>query len=152
MKNILITSFALLLLTAFGCQSDGNVHAIMSDEAQRQEVYNMIVDNDEMQQEMMQVMRDKNSEGMMENGMMGEHGMMGKDGMMGSMNRGQMQQMMQQMMDDCAQDSANCSMMSKMMLGNSSMMHNMMMQMHEKGMMNEACYQQMMSNMSKMEK
>ncbi len=152
MKNILITSFALLLLIAFGCQSDGNVHAIMSDEAQRQEVYNMIVDNDEMQQEMMQVMRDKNSEGMMENGMMGEHGMMGKDGMMGSMNRGQMQQMMKRMMDDCAQDSANCTMMSKMMMGNSSMMHNMMMQMREKGMMDEACYQQMMMNMSKMEK
>jgi hypothetical protein len=144
MKNILITSFAILLVSFSGCQSDGNVQAIMSDEAQRKEVYNMIVDNDEMQQEMMQVMRDKNSQGMMGNGMMGD------GGMMGNMNQEQMQQMMQRMMDDCAQDSTNCAMMSKMMMGNSSMMHNMMMQMRKKGMMDEGCYQKMMSNMGQM--
>ncbi|RIJ42040.1 hypothetical protein [Pontibacter oryzae] len=107
----------------------------------------MIMDNDEMQQEMMQVMRNKNSEGKL-----GDGGMMANDGKMGSMSQEQLQQMMQRMLDDCAQDSANCTIMSKMMMSNSSIIYSMMMQMHEKGTMDEACYQQMKVNMHKMDK
>ncbi|WP_299761289.1 hypothetical protein [uncultured Pontibacter sp.] len=155
MKTTIVNSIILLLLSITACQQEASVQTIMQNEAQRKEVYNMILEDDEMNKEMMQVMREKNSGDMMgDAGMMGKgHMMMGDSaGMMGGMDQGQMRNMMQQMMAACAQDSANCSMMSGMMMGNSDMMRNMMQQMRQKGMIDDACMQQMVNSMSQMKK
>ncbi|MCJ8163372.1 hypothetical protein MKJ04_00860 [Pontibacter sp. E15-1] len=154
MRNAILVTFVILVIGATACQPEASVQTVMDNEAQRKEVYNMILDNDEMHQEMMQTMRDKNMGDMMgDGGMMGKGRMMGDSaGMMAGMDKSQMQMMMQKMMDDCAKDTANCTMMSGMMMQHGSMMQHMMQQMRKKGMMDEGCYQKMMSNMSQMKK
>ena len=150
MRNILLTSMLLMLLAVTGCQREANVQQIIGSEAQRREVYTAIMENPEMRTEMMQMMREHPQSDMMgEGGMMnGNHMMMGDSaGMMGSMNQENMQSMMRQMIERCETDTAACNMMSRMMMGHSGMMNKMMQRMHERGMVDEACMQQMMRNM-----
>jgi hypothetical protein len=144
MKKMLFGFGSLLLFGAASCQQEASVQSVMENEAQRKEVYTMIMENPEMHQEMVQSMRTHN---------MGDNGMMGKDHkMMGDSTHHMMEgknkhMMMQKMMDDCAKDSANCTMMSKMMMEHKPMMMQMMQQMRQKGMMDEACMQKMMQQM-----
>ena len=112
----------LLLFGAVSCQQQATVQRVMENEAQRKEVYTMIMENPEMHKEMMQTMKSHHM-----GDMKGESGMMGKDHkMMG--------------------DSAHHRMEGK----NMHMMMQMMQQMREKGMMDEACMQKMMQNMQQM--
>ncbi|WP_161889511.1 hypothetical protein [Pontibacter russatus] len=148
MKNFMSVVAALFLFTTAGCQREATVQEVMNTEERRKEVYAMIMDNPEMRQEMMQTMRQHPEGGMMmgRGRMMSEDTtgmMMGDTAMMGGMNREKMHQMVQQMMAACAQDSANCSMMSRMIMNHRQMMQGMMRQMRQRGMMDEACYQQM---------
>ncbi len=154
MKRLTPIITACMVVGLLSCQREASVQQVMENEAQRQEVYSMIIDNPEMHKEMMQVMREHKMEGMMgDGGMMGkDHHMMGGDSAMhmkGGMDHSKMQGMMQQMTAACAQDSANCNMMTKMMMNNRPMMMQMMQQMHKGGMMDDACMQRMKQQMPK---
>jgi hypothetical protein len=150
MKNYLLLLFAAVLISATGCQKDVNMQKVMENEAQRKEVFDIIIQNPEMHKQLMaehkksgkmDMMMDKHK---MEKGMM-----MKKDStqMMGGMDKAKMHQMMQKMMKDCSTDPENCEMMSKMMMDNREMMMNMMQKMHQGGMIDDACMQKMKQKM-----
>ncbi|WP_460926009.1 hypothetical protein [Pontibacter brevis] len=144
MKGTMLTMLLAAGIWLTGCQSSANVEEVLEDESQRRELYSTILNNESYRTEMTAMMRDAPAGGMMGNGQHME-GMMGSDGMMMNQNP---EGMMQQMMARCETDTAACNMMSRMMMRNSGMMQNMMQRMHENGMMDEACMQQMMRNMN----
>jgi hypothetical protein len=146
MKNYFKIMIAIMLLAATGCQTSESAQAMLQDENERRDVYNTILENVEMRNEMIAMMRERNIEGMMgQGGMMRGGGMMGDTTGMRSMNRQQMQARMQEMMAQCETDTTACNMMSQMMLKNRAMLGNMMQRMQQRGMMDADCYQQMMS-------
>ncbi|MBD1396468.1 hypothetical protein H9Q13_04770 [Pontibacter sp. JH31] len=138
----LLTFF--LPLALLGCQQSDDAQGMLQNENERQKVYNTILENEEMRNELMAVMRERN----MGEGMMGQRGMMQGGGMVGDTSgmagmHQQMQAQMKQMMQLCETDSAACSNMTRMMLANRALMGNMMQQMR-KGGMEQGCLQQMM--------
>ena len=151
MKRLIPILTTCLVVSLLSCQREATVQQVMDNEAQRREVYSMIMENPELHKEMMQVMQEHKMDGMMGEGMMGkDHHMMGGDSAMhmkGGMDHSKMQGMMQQMMAACAKDSANCNMMAKMMMNNRPMMMQMMQQMQKGGMMDDACLQRMKQKM-----
>lgn len=147
MKETVLTILLATGVWLTGCQSSTNVQDVLEDESQRRELYSTILNNDSLRTEMMAMMHNTQTDGMMGNK---EHmkGMMGSGGMMMNHNQEAMQDMMQQMMAQCETDTAACNMMSRMMMRHSGMMQNMMQRMHENGMMDAPCMQQMMRNMN----
>ena len=149
MKKYLTFLTAVLLLSLTGCQGSENAQTMLQDENERQQVYNTILENEEMRNELMVQMRERNLSG----GMMGRDGMAGNRGMVGdttgmsSMNRQQMQAHMQQMIALCETDSAACKEMSRMMLENRALMGNMMQRMRQGGM-EQGCLQEMLRQLN----
>ncbi|WP_299700570.1 hypothetical protein [uncultured Pontibacter sp.] len=146
MKKYLLPFLALLLISISGCQNSDNAQTMLQDENERQQVYNTILENEEMRNELMVQMRERNmGESMMgRGGMAGNRGMVGDTTGMSSMNRQQMQARMQEMMAQCDTDTAACTMMSEMMLQNRALMGNMMRQIRQRGQMDQGCMQQLM--------
>lgn len=146
MKKYLTFFTAVLILAMSGCQSSENAQTMLQDENERQQVYNTILENEEMRNELMAQMRERNMSG----GMMGRDGMAGNRGMVGdtagmsSWDHQQMQARMQEMMAQCGTDTAACTMMSEMMLQNRALMGNMMRQIRQRGQMDQGCMQQLM--------
>ncbi|GAB3200861.1 hypothetical protein ABID22_003173 [Pontibacter aydingkolensis] len=148
MKNLLFATTAFLLLVSTGCQRTDDARVMLHDKNERREVYATILDNEEMRNEMMDMMGERNMSGPMgRGGMMQGGGMMGDTMRMGGMNRQQMQVRMQEMMAQCETDTAACNMMAQMMMQHRGMMGNMMQRMQQRGMVDSDCYQQMMNNM-----
>jgi lipoprotein NlpI len=149
MKKYLIFFTMVVLLSMAGCQGSENAQEMLQNENKRQQVYNTILEDEEMRNEMMALMREHNMSG----GMMGRGGMAGNRGMVGDttgmsrMNRQQLQARMQQMMALCETDSAACKEMTGIMLENRALMGNMMQRMREGGMQ-EGCLQQMLRQLN----
>ena len=126
MKNTIKIVILLMMTGLFtACQEPQSTEEVLADETQRKEVMQTIVNNDEMMMEMMGVMMNS------------------KDGkMMLSRNKEMMGMMMdnQQMMKDMSK--ANPDMMQ-------GMMQNMMDMMHQKGMMDDECYENGMNMIKK---
>lgn len=130
-----------------GCQPSVKVEKVLEDESQRRELYSTILNNDTYRTEMIAMMRDAPAGGMMKNrGHMDK--MMGSEGMMMNQSPKAMEDMMQQMMARCETDTAGCNMMARMMMRHNGMMQHMMQHMQEKGMVDQACMQQMMKHMN----
>ncbi|WP_299761286.1 hypothetical protein [uncultured Pontibacter sp.] len=123
MKSYFVLLLAVALISATGCQKDVNVQKVMENEAQRKEVFDIIIQNPEMHK---QLMSEHMKSGKMEM-------MMDKD----KMHKGMM------MKNDSAETMGGM---------NKTKMHQMMENMRQKGVMDEACYQQVMMNMKKMDK
>jgi hypothetical protein len=145
MKKYVTLLATIVLLATTSCQRSDNAQEMLQNENERRQVYNTILDNEEMRNELMTEMRERN----MGSGMMGQGGMAGNRGMVGDtagmsgMNRQQMQAHMQQMMALCDTDSVACKEMSQMMLENRALMGSMMQRMRQGGM-GQGCLQQMM--------
>ncbi|MDX5418657.1 MAG: hypothetical protein LPK09_05525, partial [Hymenobacteraceae bacterium] len=135
MKKLFQILTAILLLVLVGCQKPDTAQSMLQNENERQEVYNTILESEEMRNELMAEMRERNmGEGMMgRGGMMQGGGMMGDTTGMGGMHRQQMQARMQQMMALCDSDSTACNEMTRMMLENRALMGNMMKRMRQGG-------------------
>ena len=140
MKKLSFYSVAVLLLTASACQHKDVAQELLQDENERRQVYTTILENEQMRNELMVMMRDRNTHGPMGMGDRG-HDSMG----MADMHRRQMQIEMQRMMSICETDTAACNMMSQTMLQNHALMGSLMQNMHRRGNMSSDCLQQFKS-------
>lgn len=149
MRKIFIPLLPCLFLAASACQNSDTAQGMLQNENERQEVYNTILENEEMRNELMAEMRERN----MGEGMMGRRGMMQGGGMVGDtsgmtgMHQQQMQAQIKQMMQLCETDTAACREMTDLMLQSRSIMGNMMLGIQRRGMMDTGCLQQMMRQM-----
>lgn len=138
MRKHLFPFLALLLLGISSCQNSDNAQAMLQDESQRRQVFNTIIENEEMRNEFMGMMRAYNMSGPMgQGGMMHERGAVGDTTGMGDINRQQMQANMQQVMAMCETDTAACNLMSQMMLQH----------MQQRGLIDTTCMQQIQKRM-----
>lgn len=133
------------MINISSCQRSDSAQEMLQDANERQQVYNTILENEEMRNELMSLMRERNMSGPMgSGGMMQGSGMVGDTTGMAAMNRQQMQARMQEIMAQCGTDTAACTMMSEMMLENRALMGNMMRQIRQRGRMDQGCMQQLM--------
>jgi hypothetical protein len=145
MRKIYIPLLTCLLLAASACQSSDNAQEMLQDENERRQVYNTILEDEEMRNELMALMRDRN----MGAGMMGSGGVIGDTAGMAQVHRQQMQLHMQQMMALCESDTAACQEMSRLMLQNQGMMTHMLQRMQQQGMIDTTCMQQLRRRMGR---
>lgn len=154
MKNALLSLLALLLFSASSCQQSDNVQQMLRDEEDRRQVYNAILEDEQMRSEMMAYMRDRNmGAGMMRGDMMRgdmmQGGMIGDTSGMVSLHRQQMQQHMKQMMTLCEADTAACNEMSRLMLQHQGMMSSMMQRMQKQGIVDSSHVNRMRQRMNR---
>ncbi|MHC2991547.1 hypothetical protein OB13_08110 [Pontibacter sp. HJ8] len=145
MKKLYLLLSACLLLMLTGCQRSETADEILRDEQTRGEIYTAILDDEAMQNEIMTLMRERNTSGPM----MGRGAMMGDSMRMSGMNQGQIKAQMRQLLALCATDSAACNMLSQTMMQNRAMMGKMMQQMQRRGMLDSACMQQLMRQLGR---
>lgn len=149
MKKTLLPLLSLVLLCVSGCQQSDNVQEMLRDEAERQQVYSTILEDEQMRNELMAVMRDQNmGAGMMRGGMM-QGGMIGDTSGMVNLHRQQVQQHMKQMMTLCDSDTVACNEMARLMLQHPGMMNSMMQRMQQRGMMDSTHLNRMRRGMNR---
>ncbi|SIR02688.1 hypothetical protein [Pontibacter lucknowensis] len=149
MKNTLLSLLALLLISASSCQQSDNVQQMLRDEEDRRQVYDAILEDEQMRSEMMAYMRDRNMGAGMMRGDMMQGGMIGDTSGMVSLHRQQMQQHMKQMMTLCEADTAACNEMSRLMLQHQGMMSSMMQRMQKQGIVDSSHVNRMRQRMNR---
>jgi hypothetical protein len=145
MRKSILPFLPLLLISLSSCQRSDNAQEMLQNENERRQVYNTILKDEQMRNEMMALMRDQN----MGAGMKSSGGIIGDTVGMARVHRQQMQLHMQQMMALCESDTAACHEMSRMMLQNKGIMHHMVQRMQQQGMIDTTCMQQMKQQMSR---
>lgn len=145
MRKIYLALLPCLLLAASACQSSDNAQEMLQHESERRQVYNTILEDDEMRNELMALMRDRN----MGAGTMASGGVIGDTAGMVQVHRQQMQLHVQQMMALCESDTAACNEMSRLMLQNQGMMAHMIQRMQQQGMIDTTCMQQVRRRMGR---
>lgn len=140
MKNLFLPTLAFLLLATAGCQQNEDAQAMLQNESERQEVYNVILEDEAMRNEMMEAMRERNMSGPMGQGQTGRL----QPGDTTGIDPQQLQAQLQQMLAVCGTDTTACNMISETMLENRDLMGSMMRQIRQRGRMEPGCMQQLM--------
>lgn len=143
MKYSLTFFTVCLFLNLTSCQSSDNAQEMLQDESGRQQVYATILEDEQMRNELMAVMRDRN----MGAGMMHSGGMVGDTAGTARLHRQQMQLHLQQLTTLCETDSATCQEMALLMIQNQTMMRHVMARMQQQGIIDSTCLQQMRARM-----
>jgi hypothetical protein len=149
MKRLAIPFLTILIFSAASCHRHDNALEMLQDENDRLQVYNTILENEVMRNELTAMMRERNLSGPRGgSGMMHGRGMVGDTTGMAGIHRQQMQNHIKQMMQLCESDTAACNEMSRMMLQHPGMMSSMMQRMQQRGMLDSSSLQQMRRRMN----
>jgi hypothetical protein len=140
MKKLYFSLLAVFLLTASACQRSDVAKELLQDEDERRQVYHTILENEQMRNEMMVLMRERNMQGPM--GMDDRS----QDSIgMADMHRRQMQTELMRIMSICDTDTAACNLMSQTVLQNRVLMGSLLQNLQRDGNMSANCLQELKS-------